>query len=72
MRRSARETKKPEVFSFPDSESAHRKEEDTDEEDNMDSSQSISKPQPKKKDFTLFNSVGGGNAHGELIGIIAA
>jgi hypothetical protein len=68
MRRSARETKKPDVFSFPDSESIHRKEEETDEEDHIDSSQSISKPQAKKKDLTLFNSVGAGNTRGELIG----
>lgn len=68
MRKSTRDTKKPELFSFADT-SARMDE--SDEEDFADSSQSISKPVniKKTKDMTLFDTFkSGGNKTMEIIG----
>lgn len=69
MRKSSRETKKPEVFAFLDAVPSKSKSdmEIADDEDNMDSSQSIEKP--TRKVHKIFDSVGkGGHQSEDLFG----
>ena len=71
MRKSTRDVKKPEVFSFPEAPSSRTLAHSDDEDDLADSSQSISKPVARKvaKETSLFDSVGkGANKATEIIG----
>lgn len=73
MRKSTRDIKKPEVFSFPEAPSSRTIIHSDDEDDFADSSQSISKPVSRRvvKETTLFNSVGkGANKPMEIIGTL--
>lgn len=69
MRKSSRETKRTEVFSFPEASSSRIADSD-DEDFGMDSSQSIAKPANKKtKEPTLFDKYkSGGSKAVEIIG----
>ena len=67
MRKSSRETKKPELFSFPDG-SSHTVDSDAEDEPAANS-QSIVKPVIRKpKDTSLFDTIKGGANKGDIIG----
>ncbi len=71
MRKSTRDVKRPEVFSFPEAPSSRALAHSDDEDDFADSSQSISRPVARKaaKETTLFDSVGkGANKATDIIG----
>lgn len=68
MRKSARETRKPDVFTFPETSTIKMKSDETDEEDDFESSQSTKKPIPKAKEFKVFNAVGGNGKNFNLMG----
>eukprot|EP00598_Pedospumella_elongata_P012473 CAMPEP_0184992802 /NCGR_PEP_ID=MMETSP1098-20130426/42659_1 /TAXON_ID=89044 /ORGANISM="Spumella elongata, Strain CCAP 955/1" /LENGTH=131 /DNA_ID=CAMNT_0027518489 /DNA_START=60 /DNA_END=452 /DNA_ORIENTATION=+ len=73
MRKSSRDVKKPEVFSFPEAPSSRTLGHSDDEDDLADSSQSISKPVARKvaKETSLFDSVGkGASKAAEIIDIV--
>lgn len=69
MRKSSRETKKPEVFAFPDAVPSKSKFDQSDDEDHMDSSQSLDKPRRPAKAYALFDSMKkGGSKNEDLYG----